>query len=636
MPMQLVKSNANRSFRILLVEDNPENADLARRRLSEIADYSFEVLQVTRLSEAIAALELIKVDAAILGLDLPDSSGIDTLRRLRGLRPDLAVMVIAGEATEELCGMALREGALDLVGQNELSSRLVTRTIAHALERLRAQQRQSQIEALLSVNPEAVIVADQDGIVQLANEAALELFGKDRTELVDKPFGLPLTPGKASEVQFLRCGDTHTAVMRVVDCAWEEKPAFLASIRDTTEEKRLAEQLRKAQKMEAIGLLAGGIAHDFNNLLVVMVIYAEILFNGLDPDDARRADAQEILDAVERAQALTGQLLAFARHQPIEPRIVNLNDVVNGVHNLLRRTLPANIEIQAMNQQDLWPVTVDPHRAEQILMNLAINARDAMPAGGKFTIAVENIALAEPSVQLAVGDYVSMRVTDTGCGIAAEDLTRIFDPFYTTKGAEKGTGLGLTTCYGIIRQSNGDITVQSEVGVGTTFTILLPRAHKAVVAVRESQARSGAGLKGTETIVMVEDDAAVLRSTSRILRDAGYTVLEAANGVAARAVIARQDKVDLVLTDVMMPIMGGTELAGHLAKDRPGLKIMFMTGYADELAINEGTERHVVFKPFLSSVLLGKVREVLGPGDAAAGGHIAGTAAVAKALDLAS
>jgi two-component system, cell cycle sensor histidine kinase and response regulator CckA len=617
--MQSLKSNTNRSFRILLVEDDAEHAGLARQRLSEISDYSFEVLQVTRLSEAIATLEQEKnVDAAIVGLDLPDSRGIETLRRLRDLRPDVAVIVIVGDSNGELCSAALREGALDFLGKSELGSPRVTRTIVHALERIRAQKRQSEIEALLSVNPEAVVVIDRDGVVQLTNAAALDLFGKERTELVDKPFGLPFTVGTVSEVQFLRCGDAHTAVMRVVDCVWDERPAHLASIRDTTEEKRLAEQLRKAQKMEAIGLLAGGIAHDFNNLLVVMVIYAEILRDDFDPKDPHCADAQEILDAVERAQALTEQLLAFARHQPIVPRIVDMNNVVNGVHNLLRRTLPANIEIQAVSQLGLWPVTVDPRRAEQILMNLAVNARDAMPEGGKFTIAVENTVLAEPTVQLAAGDYVSISVTDTGCGVPPEDISRIFDPFYTTKEIGKGTGLGLATCSGIVRQSDGDITVKSEVGVGTTFTIMLPRARETAVIALDPQARRPARLKGTETIIVVEDEPAVLRSTARILRDAGYTIIEAVNGVAVRAAIAREPNVDLVLTDVMMPKMGGKELAEYLANDRPDLKILFMTGYSNDSAINESADRHVLFKPFRSLELLTKIREVLDTGKAVA------------------
>jgi signal transduction histidine kinase/DNA-binding response OmpR family regulator len=617
MGAPLLKSLTSHSFRILLVENNAENADLARQRLSEVADYSIEVLQVTRLSDAITTLDKMTVDAAIVGLDLPDSSGIDTLRRLRDLRPDIAVVVIAGDATEDLCNMALREGALDFLNKSELGSRLVTRTIVHALERLKAQKRQSQIEALLSVNPEAVVVIDQDGMVKLANDAALKLFGKDHAELLDKDFGLPVMVGKVSEVQFLCCGVSHTAVMRVVDCEWEGKPAFLASIRDTTEERQLAEQLRKAQKMEAIGLLAGGIAHDFNNLLLVMVIYAEIVFNGLDPGDRRRADVQEILDAVERAQALTEQLLAFARHQPIEPRIVDLNEVVNGVHNLLRRTLPANIDIQAVNQQGLWPVTVDPRRAEQVLMNLAVNARDAMPSGGKFTVVVENTALAEPTAQLPVGDYVSIRVSDDGAGILPEDISRIFDPFYTTKDVGKGTGLGLATCYGIIRQSNGDITVQSEAGIGTTFTIMLPRTRETVAAVMKSTVLTGPRVRGTETIVVVEDEPAVLRSTSRILRDAGYTVVEAVNGVDAREVIARQTKVDLVLTDVIMPKMGGTQLAEHLVVDFPQLKILFMTGYANDPSLTASTERHVLFKPFQSLDLLGKIREVLSTAEVA-------------------
>jgi two-component system, cell cycle sensor histidine kinase and response regulator CckA len=479
------------------------------------------------------------------------------------------------------------------------------------LERLRAQKRQNEVEALLSVNPEAVVVVDKDGLVQLVNEAALNLFGKPRTELVDKDFGLPFAVGKVSEVQFLRCGDAHTGVMRVVDCEWDGSPAFLASIRDTTEEKRLAEQLRKAQKMEAIGLLAGGIAHDFNNILLVMMIYAEILQDHLDPDDKHRGDAQEIIDAVERAQALTEQLLAFARHQPIEPRIVDLNTVVKAVQNLLRRTLPANIDIQAINQQGLWAVSVDPRRAEQILMNLAVNARDAMPTGGTFSIALENTSLAEPTDQLAAGDYVSLRVTDDGCGIASEDIGHIFDPFYTTKAIGKGTGLGLATCHGIVRQSDGDITVRSEAGIGTTFTIMLPRARQAVDPIVVPPARSHVHLGGTETIMVVEDDPAVLRSTSLILRNAGYTVVEAVNGVEAREAIAGLSKVDLVLTDVMMPKMGGVQLAKHLAADHPLLKILFMTGYAEDPAFTVTGPRNILLKPFLTMDLLAKIREVL-------------------------
>jgi signal transduction histidine kinase len=614
MSILQLKSKSGRSFRILLVENNEENAGLARQRLSEIADYSFEVLQVSRLSEAIAALEKMKIDAAILGLDLPDSTGIDTLRRLRDLRPDVAVIVIAGEGTDELSKIALREGALDFLGKGDLGSPLVTRALVHALERIRAQKRQSETEALLSVNPEAVVVIDKGGVVRLANGAAVDLFGKERSELVDNPFALPLAVGKVSEVQFLRCGNTHSAVMRVVDCVWDDEPAYLASIRDTTEEKRLAEQLRKAQKMEAIGLLAGGIAHDFNNLLLVMAICAEVLRDHLDPEDTHRADAQEILDAVGRAEALTQQLLAFARRQPVEPRVVDLNDLVKGVHNLLRRTLPANIEIVVVNQQDLWPVCIDPHRAEQILMNLAVNAKDAMPGGGKLTIAIENTVLAEPANELGIGDYVTLRVSDDGCGIAPEDISHIFDPFYTTKVVGKGTGLGLATCYGIVHQSNGDIAVQSEVDVGTTFTIMLPRAREAAVAIIEAPARGPMRIRGTETILVAEDEPAVLRSTSRILRDSGYTVIEAANGIEAREAIARQSKVDLVLTDVMMPKMSGIQLAEHLALHHPQAKILFMTGYSNDAAINEHGTRYVLFKPFLSLDLLGKVREVLGTG----------------------
>ena len=237
-----------------------------------------------------------------------------------------------------------------------------------------------------------------------------------------------------------------------------------------------------------------------------------------------------------------------------------------------------------------------------------------MPAGGKFVIALENTVLAEPTVQLAAGDYVSISVADNGCGVPPDVLSRIFDPFYTTKEVGKGTGLGLATCIGIVRQSDGDITVKSEVGVGTTFTIMLPRAKETVVTTLDPKARKLAPLKGTETIVVVEDEPAVLRSTARILRDAGYAVIETGNGVIAREAIAGAQNVDLVLTDVMMPKMGGKELAEHLEHDHPLLKIVFMTGYSNDPAINESADRHVLFKPFRSSGLLTKIREVLDGG----------------------
>jgi two-component system, cell cycle sensor histidine kinase and response regulator CckA len=614
--MQLSRrSGLSRSFRLLLVEQNPDDAALARKRLAGQPDYSFEVLHVTRLSDAINTLEKLRVDAAIVDLNLPDSTGIETLRRLRDRWPDVAVVVLTGDATEDLRSMALREGALDFLGKSDLTSPLLARTFSHVLERLRAQQSQRQIEALLSANPDAVVVTDADGVVALVNDAALALFGKARESFVGHALGLPIAVGKVSEIEFKLRGQTRTADMRVVHCEWDRKPAFLVSIRDITEQKRLGEQLRQAQKMQAIGLLAGGIAHDFNNLLLVMLIYAEMVCNSLNDGDTRRKDMQEIIDSIGRAQALTRQLLAFSSRQPVDARVIDLNAIVDGVHNLLRRTLPANIEVLTERCADLWPVLADPGQLEQVLLNLAVNARDAMPHGGRFTIATANMGLAEPCGPLVPGDYIAVRVSDTGCGIKPEHLGRIFEPFFTTKDFGKGTGLGLATSYGIARQSGGDLWVESAEGAGTMFTILLPRARRAVSDDAPPLDQRGQQ-KGAETILLVEDDLAVRRSTSRILRENGYSVVEAASGKDARDVIEHHRPIDFVVTDAMMPDGTGRELAEHLAVDYPRLKILFMTGQTDDHVINNGfgkknRYRRVLLKPFPPRKLLDTIREML-------------------------
>ncbi|MGA2129487.1 MAG: response regulator [Xanthobacteraceae bacterium] len=609
------QSSPNRSFRLLLVGQDPDNADLARKRLAGESDYSFEILHVTRLSDAIETLERSRVDATILDLDLPDSTGIDTLRRLRDRWPDGAIVVLTSGATEDLRKMAVQEGAADVLGRSDLVSPLLSRTLVHVLERLRAQQNQRQTEALLSANPDAVVVTNTDGVVALVNDAALALFGKTREAFVGEGLGIPFEVGKVSEIRFELGGQMRTADMRVAHCEWERKPAFLVAIRDITEQKRIAEQLRQAQKMEAIGHLAGGVAHDFNNLLLVMMIYADMVCRSLDEGDPRRKDMQEIIHSVERGQALTRQLLAFSSRHPVDARVIDLKVVVNGLHNLLRRTLPADIQVLTEPCAELWPVLADPGQIEQVLLNLAVNARDAMPDGGRFTIAMENIVVAEQRGPVAPGDYIAVRVSDTGCGIRPEHLERIFEPFFTTKGVGKGTGLGLATSYGIARQAGGDLLAESTQGVGSMFTLLLPRTRLAFIAEAPplSQVEQH---DGVETILLVEDDLAVRRSTSRILREHGYSVVEAGDSKAARDALTHHHPIDFVVTDSMMPGGGGRELAEHLALDYPGIKILFMTGQAEDRVINNGfgaknSDRRVLLKPFLPQKLLDTIREML-------------------------
>ncbi len=602
------------AFRLLLVEDNPADAELAVERLSGVPDYRFELTCVTRLRDAIKVLRDQHVDAVLLDLTLPDSTGLDSLRKLREVRDDVAIVVLSGGVTEELRRVALREGAQDFIGKNEPPAVLLARIMPSALERHRAIEHHRQIEKLVAANPDAVIVTDTDGIVQFVNLAAIRLFHRHREDFVGAPLGYPLDEEGVSEIALKHDGETRWAEMRASACEWGRQPAYMVTARDITEQKLMSEQLRQAQKMEAVGLLAGGIAHDFNNLLLVVLFYAEFLRDRLDETDPRRTDVVEILRAVDRAQALTGQLLAFSRRQPIKPRVVDLSEIVIGIRKLLQRTFPASCEIVAITPEGIAPVLVDAGQVEQLLMNLAVNARDAMPSGGRFTIELENVALDRATQSLSAGQYVAMRCTDTGEGIAPDLVKRIFEPFFTTKEPGKGTGLGLATCYGIARQAGGDIMVESQIGSGTTFTVLFPRCA-AVPAETPATRRPAERLDGTETILVVEDNPAVLQSTSRILKQHGYSVITASNGEQALRVIEQKRRsVDLVLTDVVMPQMTGIELVERLDILHPELNVLFTSGYSDAALGRDSMidfDRPILYKPYPPRELLRKIREVL-------------------------
>ncbi|MGP0089812.1 MAG: response regulator [Xanthobacteraceae bacterium] len=606
-------SDDDGSFQLLLVEDNPGDVDLVRERLSASADHKFELTCVTRLRDAIDVLHSARIDAVLLDLSLPDSSGLETLRRLRAAREDVAIVVFSGIATEELRRLALRAGAQDFIGKDEPPALLLARIMPTALERHRALEQHRQVERLVSAMPDAVIVTDTNRIVRFVNEAAVRLFGQSQDRLLGTPFEYSVIDEVASEITIVRGAETRSGELRAVSCEWERKPAFLVTIRDTTEQKTLSEQLRQAQKMEAVGLLAGGIAHDFNNLLLVILFYAEFLRDRIEEADPRRVDLVEILRAVDRARALTGQLLAFSRKQAIRPRVVDLTEIVLDIAHLLQRTFPAHCEIVARTSQGVWPVLVDGGQVEQLLMNLAVNARDAMPSGGRVTIAVENVPLDQPTPALPSGDYVALRVSDTGKGIAPEDLDRIFEPFFTTKEQGKGTGLGLATCYAIARHAGGDVAVRSEIGSGATFSVFFPRVDG--IPGDASPVRPlPEQLDGTETILVVEDNPTVLRSTCRILTQHGYSVLTATNGEQALRIFRETDgPIDLVLTDLIMPQMTGAELIERLDVSDPHLNVLFTTGYSDD-ALEQALldfDRPILIKPYPPRELLHRIREIL-------------------------
>jgi two-component system cell cycle sensor histidine kinase/response regulator CckA len=404
---------------------------------------------------------------------------------------------------------------------------------------------------------------------------------------------------------------------RAVSSADEPADVLEAIAEDVTDRRALEDQFRQAQKMEAVGRLAGGVAHDFNNLLMVISGYAEVILAQVDPSSPLLEKGRAIQLAADRATTLTRQLLAFSRKQLLELKVVDVNAIVQDMERLLRPLIGENIDLVTILSPEAAHTRADAGQLEQVIMNLVVNAKDAMPAGGRLTLRTENVVLDEDHRRghqfIRPGNYVTLMVSDTGMGMDRETQSRIFEPFFTTKEKGKGTGLGLSTVYGIVKQSGGYVTVQSELGRGTTFQIYLPRvegaAEKHSVAVPEA-------VGGTETILLVEDEESVRQLVRDTLAAKGYKVLEAENGEAGvAAAVHHKGKLDLIITDVVMPGMGGREMVKQLMETRPGTKVLYLSGYTEDAIISDGSiEKGTAFlqKPFTLQSLSRKVREVLG------------------------
>ena len=389
---------------------------------------------------------------------------------------------------------------------------------------------------------------------------------------------------------------------------------------DITDRKQLEEQLRQAQKMEAVGRLAGGIAHDFNNLLMVIQGYGDLLVERLPTGDPLRRNAEQIQMASQRASSLTRQLLAFSRKQMLAPKILNIQTVVADMEKILRRLIGEDIQLETSSAPDLGLVKADRSQIEQVILNLAVNARDAMPQGGRLTIETANVELdasySHPPAVLSPGKYVMLAVTDNGCGMDAETQAHVFEPFFTTKEKGKGTGLGLATVYGVVKQSGGYVWVYSEPGRGTSFKIYLPRiAETAVPAGREGKSDMQVPQRGSETILLVEDEKGVRELAREYLTSSGYTVIEAEDGHTALELAAMHvGPIHLLLTDVVMPGISGRELAERVGQIRPGIKIIYMSGYTDQAVVHHGileNDAILLQKPFTLMTLAGKLREML-------------------------
>jgi PAS domain S-box-containing protein len=516
--------------------------------------------------------------------------------------------------------------------------------------------------ALLELAPDAIVGVSRDGLIALLNTQVQELFGYEREELLGQPVEV-LVPERFRDshrswragyftdrrtrpmgtgVELFarrRDGSEFPAEISLSCIETEDGVLAIAAVRDISERiraarererlqseaerERMQNQMHQAQRLESLGQLAGGIAHDFNNLLAVIINYTAFVAEDLGSPsltEERRAsmgeDIEQVRLAAERAAHLTHQLLAFARREVVQPKVVDVNDIVGDIEQMLRRTLGEHIELHSTLTEELHAVLIDPGQVEQILVNLAVNARDAMPDGGELRIDTANVEVDEDyratRPELSPGPHVRLRVSDTGVGMDAETARRAFDPFFTTKPAGQGTGLGLATIYGIVQQAGGRAQIYSELDVGTTFTVLLPATDQATSPV----GRRGHSPKrhASETILVVEDEQALREVTRRILDGAGYQVILAENGLAAlRVASGHAGEIDLLLSDVVMPQMSGPELARQLRSERPEVRVLLMSGFAQPILDSGGhldDDTILIEKPFSGPVLLQMVASV--------------------------
>lgn len=557
-------------------------------------------------------------------------------------------------ASLDLGARALARGhfghLVTVIGNDELAqlARVFNRTTGE-LNDLYAKVRLSEayFRSLIERASDLIVILDRTGRLVYASPSSSRVLGCAPSELLGQPLVDLVHPedatlaGELVSTEVPDPGATRPFALRIrhddgtfrvlegLATNLLSDPAvagIVINARDVSERQQAEqalrerdEQLRQAQKLEAIGRLAGGVAHDFNNLLTVINGYSEFLLSALDSNDPRHTYAKNVRDAGEHAADLTKQLLAFGRKQLLRPAVLNLNSIVRDTERILRRVIGEDIELVCTLDPAVGGVEADPHQLHQVLMNLCVNARDAMPQGGKLTITTGNLVVATPQVAGAgahapPGQYVTLAVRDTGLGMEEATQQRVFEPFFTTKELGKGTGLGLATVYGIIRQSGGYIGVESVVGQGTTFCVYLPQAARP--AASESVVASTPSPSGTETILLVEDETAVRRLAVTSLRSYGYAVIEAADASEALRLFSDRDEpIHLLLTDVVMPGLNGVELSKRLRSLDPQLKVVFVSGYADSVILRHGaTDAGVNFlqKPYRPAMLASKVREVLG------------------------
>jgi PAS domain S-box-containing protein len=636
-------------LRVLLVGSQEEDffliqeiLDRNRRALPAVLDHAGS------LEEAKTMLQRGNYGLVLFEHETGDAAATKLLSEFLHTRGALPFILLTEHADEKAVAEIVQAGAYDCMERSQLTGANLVRTIRCALslhstqqQRHVAEQSLRKLSCAVEQSADAIFITNSEGIIEYVNPAFEILTGYSPEEVTGRTSSI-LKSGEQAPVLYrevwetIRSGNAGRSIVvnrkkngevyyvdesiSAIRDAEGRIANFVSNGRDFTERLRLEAQLLQSQKMDAIGHLAGGIAHDFNNLLTIITSYSELALDSVAPESPAQARIQEILSAARRAADLTRQLLAFSRKQPQALRVAELNPVVSGIVKTLRRLIGEDIELVFIPGKALGRIRLDPVQIEQILMNLAANARDAMPQGGQCTIETSNVQVDEQYVDrkravIPTGRYAVLSLTDTGDGIPADHLSHVFEPFYTTKPSGKGTGLGLATVYGIVKQNQGFVWAYSEPGMGTVIKIYLPCVQDQPVALEIPDTGAGVAVRGTETVLLVEDEEPLRRATVEFLRLRGYTVLEARDGVDALSISKNHGStIHLAVTDVVMPHMSGGELAKALETLRPQTRVLFVSGYAGQTVLDHNVidvENNFLQKPFTLKQLASKVRTVL-------------------------